>query len=190
MKLQTSFSISRWEPPCYTVRQNQSQTSELQGNAAAAMDSHKQAASMPPNQINLIITGFWTPAYPGSCREPQSISSLVHTQTLLWKDLFLLHYQGWTICKTKAQHKSLWGRIQPFLLLALLLLNQKWVKAVGKKKKKRKIKPKSTEEGVYKCRTCLTAFSLLSSIWKEDWKNNLLFQFLSIYSHWSPRHSK
>lgn len=40
-KLQTS---SRWDPLCYTVRQDQSQTSELQGNAAAAVDSHKQAA--------------------------------------------------------------------------------------------------------------------------------------------------
>lgn len=79
-KLQTS---SRWDPLCYTVRQDQSQTSELQGNAAAAVDSHKQAASVSPNPLNLIITRFWTPASPGSCREPQSISPPTHTQSLL-----------------------------------------------------------------------------------------------------------
>lgn len=62
MKLQTNFSISRWDPPCYTARQNQSQTLELQGNAAAAVDSHKQAASVSLHPLKIIITGFWTPA--------------------------------------------------------------------------------------------------------------------------------
>lgn len=79
---------------------------ELQGNAAAAVDSHKQAVSVSLNPLNLIITGFWTPAYPGSCREPQSINWPVHTQTLFWKDLFVLNYQGWTICKPYATTKT------------------------------------------------------------------------------------
>lgn len=67
----------------------------LRAPGEAAVDSHKQAVPMSPDPLNLIITGFWTPAYPGSCREPQSISSLFTPRLFSGKTCFF--------CITKAE---------------------------------------------------------------------------------------
>lgn len=80
-KLQTS---SRWDPLCYTLWSDRTRAKPQSSRGMQQqlwILTNRQPVS--PNPLNLIITRFWTPASPGSCREPQSISPPTHTQSLL-----------------------------------------------------------------------------------------------------------